>query len=270
MEQEDGCKVLNFLDVTIKNNKLGKYEFGVHGKNAITNVQVKKHSSHDPNIQTGIIKGFVNRAFTICGEKHIEEELQFLIDIIVVNGCVKSEVKRVIAQVRKRRMENTRTKGESETPLDTKSESTTITLPWIPGVSLKLRKVYKKAGYKTVLKSGNNLKNTICSNNKRTLPRNSYPGVYIVNCRCKTPYIGETKFKICSRGDQHRKNVIQSKIDYSGTTQHSQKCEQGIEWESLTTLKVENNKFDRKVGAGGGGGGHLKSNIMNVDRRKVG
>ena len=68
MEQEDEGKVLNFLDVTINNNKLGKYEFGVHRKNAITNVQVKKHASHDPNIQTGIIKGFVNRAFTICSE----------------------------------------------------------------------------------------------------------------------------------------------------------------------------------------------------------
>ena len=158
-----------------------------------------------------------------------------------------SEVKRVIAQVRKRRMENTRTKGESLTPLHTRNESTTITLPWIPGVSPKSRKVYKQAGYKTVFKSGNNLKNTICSKNKTKLPRNSYPGVYIVNCRCNTPYIGETKFKICSRGDQYRKNVIQNKIDYCGTTQHSQKCNKGIEWESLTALKVENNKFDRKV-----------------------
>ena len=169
------------------------------------------------------------------------------------NVYVMSEVKRVIAQVRKRRMENTRTKGESETPLNTKNESTTITLPWISGVSPKLRKVYKKAGYKTIFKFGNNLKNTICSKNKTKLPRNSYPGVYIVNYRCKTPYIGETKFKICPRGDQHRKNVIQNKIDYSGTTQHSQKCYQGIEWESLPTLKS-----------------NLKFNIMNVDRRNVG
>ena len=141
--------------------------------------------------------------------------------MFVENGYVMAEVKRVIAQVRKRQMENTRTKGESETPPDTKNESITITLPWIPGVSPKLRKVYEKAGYKTVFKSGNNLKNTICSKNKTQLPRNSYPAVYIVNCRCKTPYTGETKFKICSRGDQHRKNVIQNKIDYSGTTQHS-------------------------------------------------
>ena len=46
MEQEDEGKTLNFLDVTIKNNMIGKYEFEVHRKNAITNVQVKKHSNH--------------------------------------------------------------------------------------------------------------------------------------------------------------------------------------------------------------------------------
>ena len=247
MEEEDEDKVLNFLDVRIKNDLNGKYEFSVHRKNAITNVQVKKHSSHDPNIQTGIIKGFVNRAFTICSEKHIEEELQFLIDIFVENGYEMSEVKRVIAQVKERRTQNTRTAGESETSLETNNQSTTITLPWIPGVSPKLRKVYKKAGYKTVFKSGSNLKDIICSKNKTKLPRNSYPGVYKVNCKCKMPYTGETKFKICSRGSQHRNNVIQNKIDYSGVVQHSRDCDKGIEWESLTTLKVETKRFERKV-----------------------
>ena len=61
------------------------------------------------------------------------------------------------------------------------------------------------------------------------------------------PYIGETKFKICTRGNQHRKNMTQNILDYSGIVQHSQLCGKGIEWESLTTLKVETNRFERKV-----------------------
>ena len=247
VEEEDQDKVLNFLDVRIKNDQTGKYEFGVHRKEAITNVQVKKHSSHDPNIQTGIIKGFVNRAFNICSETHIKEELQFLIDMFVENGYPMSNVKSVIAQVRERRTKNTRTAGEGTTSEETNNQSTTITLPWIPGVSPKLRKVYKKAGYKTVFKFGSNLKDIVCSTNKTKLLHNSYPGVYKVNCRCKMPYTGETKPKICSRGNQHRKNLTQNKIDYSGIVQHSLKCDKGIEWESLTTLKVETNRFERKV-----------------------
>ena len=114
--------------------------------------KIKKHSSHDPNIQTGIIKGFVNRAFTNCSETHIKEELQFLIDMFVENGYPMSNVKSVIAQVRERRTKNTRTAGERTTSEETNNQSTTITLPWIPGVLPKLRKVYKKAGYKTVYK----------------------------------------------------------------------------------------------------------------------
>ena len=34
---------LNFLDVTIINTGAGKYEFKIHRKNAITNVQIKPH-----------------------------------------------------------------------------------------------------------------------------------------------------------------------------------------------------------------------------------
>ena len=67
----------------------------------------------DPNIQTRIVKGIVNRVFTICSEKHIEEELQFLIDMFVENDYGMSAVKRVITQVRERRTQNNRTAGGS-------------------------------------------------------------------------------------------------------------------------------------------------------------
>ena len=78
------------------------------------------------------------------------------------------------------------------------------------------------------------------------------------------PYTGETKLKICSRGNQHGKNLTQNEIDYSGIVQHSLKCDKGIEWESLTTLKVEK-PIDLKEKYGR----HLKFSTINVDRKKV-
>ena len=45
MEKEDQSCKLNFLDVTIINTGAGKYEFKIHRKIAITNVQIKPHSS---------------------------------------------------------------------------------------------------------------------------------------------------------------------------------------------------------------------------------
>ena len=247
MEREDNDKVLNFLDVKIKNNKHGKYEFSVHRKDAITNIQVKKHSCHDPNIQAGIIKGFVNRALTICTELHIEEELKFLLDVFVENGYENSDVQRIIDEVRNKRVLNVETPTQGNSNTSTDMNQKTITLPWIPGVSPKLRKIYKKAGYKTVFKSSNNLKTILTAKNKTKLPRNSFPGVYKIDCGCTIPYTGETKLKICTRGDQHQKNTIEKKIDKSGIALHSSKCDKEIDWENIKTIKIEHRRFERKV-----------------------
>ncbi|XP_065642427.1 uncharacterized protein LOC136074056 [Hydra vulgaris] len=47
IELENDKKTLNFLDISKINNKSGKYEFKIHRKNAITNIQVKATSNHD-------------------------------------------------------------------------------------------------------------------------------------------------------------------------------------------------------------------------------
>ena len=197
----------------------------------------------------GILKGFINRALNICSNIHIEDELKFLTEIFIENGYKSSEVTRTIAEVRKKRAINaeTRTRTDNESSVNNNTSLTTITLPWIPGVSPKLRKAYKKAGYRTIFKSNINLKNILCSKNKTRLPPNSYPGVYKVVCRCDAPYTGETKLKICTRGQQHQKNVRQNIIDNSGIVNHSRKCNKGIDWEEMRTLKIESNRFERKV-----------------------
>ena len=46
-EYEDSNEVLNYLDVSILNNENGKYDFKVHRKDAITNIQIKPDSCHD-------------------------------------------------------------------------------------------------------------------------------------------------------------------------------------------------------------------------------
>ena len=58
MEIENERKELPVIGINVKNEGEGKYEFEVHRKKAITNIQVKPHSDHDPKILRGIFKGF--------------------------------------------------------------------------------------------------------------------------------------------------------------------------------------------------------------------
>ena len=85
MEKEDHSQKLSFLDVTVINTGLGKYEFKIHRKNAITYVQIKPHLFVNPALISGILNRFVSRAKKSCSGKYLHEELNFLVDMFVEN-----------------------------------------------------------------------------------------------------------------------------------------------------------------------------------------
>ena len=129
IEKENDAKELQFLDIKVINNGTGKYEFNIFRKNAITNVQVKPDSSHDPRILRGVFKGFVYRAVNICSEKYLNQEIDFLINIFVENGYNKDELQKMVEEVKLKQTQDQEANMNSNS--DTKQ---TIVLPWIPGV----------------------------------------------------------------------------------------------------------------------------------------
>ena len=50
MEAENDKKELGYLDILIINNGHGKYDFKIHRKDTITNVQLKPNSCMNPKI----------------------------------------------------------------------------------------------------------------------------------------------------------------------------------------------------------------------------
>ena len=143
MEVEKEEKTLEFLDVKVRNNGHGNYDFEVFRKKAITNIQVKPNSSHDPNTLRGIFKGFVHRAYKICSEHHVKDEVDFLINVFKENGYDEKILKKLCGEVKNKINAPTVTstvREENETTLQT------ISLPWIPGVSPQLKKRSRKQG----------------------------------------------------------------------------------------------------------------------------
>ena len=238
METENFEKSLQFLDLNITNIN-GRYEYKIHRKNAITNVQVKPNSGHDPKVLKGIFTGFLHRAHTICEGQNQKDEIDFLVTCFVENGYDENELKKIIADYLNKRKGNA---FQEENLL-----TNTVTLPWIPGLSPKLRKSFRKQGYKTIFKSSMNLKTILTARNKTKLTKNSLPGVYMVNCKCGSKYVGETSLKVSTRLEQHQKSITDKKWDLSGISNHAQSCKKGFEWDRSSVLKVEDRKFDRKV-----------------------
>ena len=246
MEVESGEKRLEFLDISVKNNKNGSYDFNVFRKKAITNVQVKPSSSHDPKILQGIFKGFVHRAHKICSEHHLNDELEFLIKVFMENGYEEATLKKLCNEVKAKINSPPTDLLDSTETNDTPSQ--TITLPWIPGVSPKLKKAFRKAGYKVVFKAGANLTAILSKKNKAQLPKNSHAGIYRIRCPCGVPpYIGKTKLRIRTRIKQHEEYVAKGQWKKSGSAQHAQNCPKGPLFEDAETVVVENRNFERSV-----------------------
>ena len=240
MEVENPDKSLNYLDLKITNFE-GEYQFKIHRKNAITNVQVKSNSGHDPKILRGIFTGFLHRAYNVCSAQYLQEEIDFLIDNFVDNGYDRNKLLKIASDYRKNRDENQQSSIEINNKI--------VTLPWIPQLSPKLRKSFKEAGYRTVFKSSANLKTLLTSKNKSKLPKLDHPGVYMIDCNCRKKYVGETKLKIATRMEQHQKSITDKKWNSSGVSFHAKTCKQGFQWDNVSVLKIEdkNKKFDRKV-----------------------
>ena len=54
------------------------------------------------------------------------------------------------------------------------------------------------------------------------------------------------KIQIRTRNEQHQKYATKKQWENSGAAAHSGKCD-GILWDETETVKIEKNKFDRKV-----------------------
>ena len=206
-EYEDAEKTLNFLDTSIINNGEGKYEFRIHRKDAITNVQLKPQSCHADTIKYGVFKGFLHRAKAICSQNHLQDEIEFLISVFIENGYNEQILRKIV------------TNAQSNTIKSKKDTKTFVSLPYVPDLSKKLRNVFEKAGFITMFKSGRNLTSILTSRNKPKLPPNSYPGVYKVPCKCTGNYIGHTGKQVQTRGNEHKKAVFLGHWDESGLSE---------------------------------------------------
>uniref|UniRef100_A0A7M5XI54 GIY-YIG domain-containing protein n=1 Tax=Clytia hemisphaerica TaxID=252671 RepID=A0A7M5XI54_9CNID len=67
----------------------------------------------------------------------------------------------------------------------------------------------------------------------------------MVSCKCEKRYVGETKLKVSTRIQQHEKTIRDEKWDISGVSFHAKTCKEEFDW--VSTLKIEDRKFDRKV-----------------------
>ena len=137
------------------------------------------------------------RACKICSAEYLVDEIKFLIDVFVENGYQRGILEKIAKSYYPN---NNNTYSEDRSKF--------VSLPWIPCLSYKIKKVFKKVGVNTIFKSSSNLKAILCSRNKSKLHKLEKPGVYHTKCNCGGNYVGETGCLCSTRQQQHKKYIF--------------------------------------------------------------
>ena len=141
----------------------------------------------------GVFKGLLSRLMHICSESYLAQEIELLINNFAENGHSIT----VLEKVTKEYMNNI-TCVKEKANIETIKNDETVKLPWALKLGPKLRQEFKKFSIKAIFTSGRNLKNLICRNKSKLLPK-SFTNVDQLDCSCNALYIGETKKKFISR-----------------------------------------------------------------------
>ena len=148
----------------IKNNN-GRYDFDLHCKPALMNVQIKPYTCIPPDTITSIFKRFLARATKICSEKYFRAEIEYLTDIFCENGHDRKTLQKIINSFKKKTCSTNNNNNNT-------NEKQRI----VPKIRPKLKKEMQEFGFREAFQMGPNSKNILYKNKDKLIP-NSYPGV---------------------------------------------------------------------------------------------
>ena len=251
-KEEEENNQLAVLDLELNvNRKKKKIEFNVHYKKTNTNITIKKHSNHREAIKRGVIKGYGDRARTLCDPEYLQAELDNIEAVFVENGYSKLEVQEAM----KERQQRTKEDDEQET-------RGIVLMPNIPNFTEKFNRIARRHKFKVANKTNNKVKD-LASKAKAPLGKKNNQIVYRIPCKCKkNSYNGETYRKWETREKEHKDKVRLTQSDIAtgnmdratkrmndndgGLARHSTVCNAGIDWENAKIIGKERRWTQRK------------------------
>ena len=223
---------VEFEHINITNNTTNKkYEIKAHRKDTITNIHIKPNSCIDPSVTKSVFKGFLHRAHTICSEKYLNEETQFLVDMFLENGHKRGFLETLVKDYNAKNKNN-----------DSRNYTNSKKIPWVPNIGPKITKEFKKVNKDLTFTSGKNVQSILCQNKP-----NSHPGVYQLECSCSGICIGKSKKKELTRCIEHQQDSIKGNWESSGATEDTRECHGQFNWIHPRTISVMSNMYKSKV-----------------------
>ena len=138
---------LPFLDMVIQRSE-GGVVFDVYRKPTHTDKYLNRDSCHPPQVFKGLVTGLKKRAVTICSSSKVSSELRHLRDALAGNAYSQKD----LSQLHSRRI--------TSRPRSVVNKRAVV--PFIPGLSHRVSRCFRKAGLEVSFKPPPTLRSFLC------------------------------------------------------------------------------------------------------------
>lgn len=213
MELESG-NWLPFLDVLLVKNPNGSLSRWLFHKATQTDLYIHSSTHYHPRQKVGILKTLALRAYHICDDENLNQELSHLHRVFWVNEYSNKQILRALNHAKSFFLSTSNTNSSQPSPI-----SSTFP-PFITGISQKISKILIKKGLCCTFKPLSVLRNRIphLKDPKDTLLESRG---YKVVCSCGAPYIGETVLSFNTKIKEHSLNIRHDRVHKSALVKHS-------------------------------------------------
>ena len=229
MELEEGGSI-PFLDTRVTRKVDGKLDVTVYRKPTHTDRYLHFSSHHPTHVKKGLVRCLYDRARNITKEaSNLETEKAHLSGALQRNGYPAAFVRAASQESKPRERDPEEAQGEGKPTL--------MMLPYVAGVSERIRKACRNYNIKVVFRSGPTFRSML-TKVKDPLPIEKQANVvYEIPCTCGKVYIGETKRRLGTRLKEHKDACVKCQTDKSAIAEHAWAEDHPINWSGTKILQ---------------------------------
>ena len=233
-EEEDNQ--IPFLDVMVVKEDDGSLRTKVYRKSTHTDQYLNWDSNHLLDHKTSVARTLLQRAEDIVSDpKEKKEEIRHIKEVLTINGYKPWAI--TIPKKNK-------TAKKDEKERTTSSNSFPIGIPYIPGLTEKLVRIFKRNGVNTYTKPTNTIRQYLVKPKDKTPKEDQCGVIYEITCNtCQEQYVGETKRQFKIRFKEH----TDMKHPNSAITEHIQETGHTFDIDNTKILGKEEGKTRRQI-----------------------
>ena len=204
------------------------------------------YSAHSERVKSGIVIGFFLRAFRICDDEYLDDEISHICEAF---RKLKYPRGFIIKQKEKAKQIRNRNKGPNQKKQTLKKKPQTwISIPNSKNAEI-IARALEKAEMKVTTTSGTKIKEMIERRPKNATDHDAAPKsvVYEIPCGgCDKSYVGETGRGVETRLKEHKSDVKFHRTS-NAIVLHIDECHHLPEWTGVRVLEKGVKKRTRKI-----------------------